>query len=65
MEESTVKSKLILFDLDGTIYLDGVLYPGAKELFLKLKHSPLKYGVLTNNASIGPDDYIEKMIIKM
>ena len=59
--ENAPKSKLILFDLDGTVYLDGVLYPGAAELFEKLKQSSLAFGFLTNNSSIGPDDYVEKL----
>lgn len=54
-------SKLMLFDLDGTIYLDGVLYPGARELIARLKDSPLRFGFLTNNSSIGPADYVEKL----
>jgi len=54
-------SKLILFDLDGTLYLSGVLYPGVRELIEKLSHSCLQYGFLTNNSMIGPDDYYRKL----
>ena len=46
------KAKLILFDLDGTLYLDGVPYPGARELLQRLKESDMEYGFLTNNSSI-------------
>lgn len=55
------KSKLILFDLDGTVYLSGVLYPGVVELVDKLNRSDLEYGFLTNNSTIGPGSYLRKL----
>lgn len=55
------KSKLILFDLDGTLYLNGVLFPGVRELIEKLHHSQYQYGFLTNNSTIGPGDYYRKL----
>ena len=55
-------SRLILFDLDGTLYLDGVLFPGVRELIHRLRECPqLDYGFLTNNSTIGPDDYFRKL----
>ncbi len=53
--------KTILFDLDGTIYVDGVLLPGANDLLAKLTDSGISYGFMTNNSSIGPDDYLAKL----
>ena len=55
------RSKLILFDLDGTLYLVGKLFPGVIELIEKLSRSDLQYGFLTNNSSIGPGDYYHKL----
>lgn len=54
-------AKTILFDLDGTIYLSGVLYPGVGELVRKLKASDLQFGFLTNNSTIGPGAYLRKL----
>lgn len=55
------KPRLILFDLDGTLYLDGVLFPGVRELMIKLASSGMQYGFLTNNSTIGPRDYYLKL----
>ncbi len=54
--------KLVLFDLDGTIYLSGRLIPGAGEFLQKLKNLGIQYGFMTNNSSIGPEDYLQKLI---
>jgi len=54
-------AKLILFDLDGTLYLSGVLFPRVQELIHKLHESSLEYGFLTNNSTIGPGSYFNKL----
>ena len=54
-------ARLMLFDLDGTLYLDGVPYPGAVRLIEKLRDSDLEYCFVTNNSSIAPADYCEKL----
>ncbi len=56
------KAKLLLFDLDGTVYFDGVLYPGVIRLFERLNRSTkLDYCFLTNNSTIGPRSYFNKL----
>jgi HAD superfamily hydrolase (TIGR01450 family) len=53
--------KLVLFDLDGTLYVSGKLIPGAVDLLHKLSDSGIRYGFMTNNSSVNPDDYLEKL----
>nr|MBO4517639.1 HAD-IIA family hydrolase [Clostridia bacterium] len=43
--------KLFLFDMDGTIYIDGKLFDGVKELFAKIKSAGGRYVFITNNSS--------------
>jgi HAD superfamily hydrolase (TIGR01450 family) len=53
--------KLVLFDLDGTLYVSGTLIKGAGELLNKMSDSGIRYGFMTNNSSVNPDDYLEKL----
>lgn len=56
------RAKLLLFDLDGTLYLDGAPYPGAVDLIRQIAASAdLQYCFVTNNDSIAPPDYCEKL----
>lgn len=43
--------KLFLFDMDGTIYIDGKLFAGIKELLAKIDEKGGKYVFITNNSS--------------
>jgi NagD protein len=53
--------KVVLFDLDGTVYLGGKLIKGADALFRKLQKQGVPFAFMTNNSSIGPADYLEKL----
>lgn len=50
-----------LFDLDGTLYLEGVLIKGAKETVAHLKEIGKKVVFLTNNSSVSTAKYHEKL----
>ena len=62
MDWSKLKNcELFLFDMDGTLYLGDIVYPGAIELihsFLKLGK---RYIYLTNNSSRAGSDYITRL----
>ena len=53
--------KLFLFDMDGTIYLDGVLFDGTLELMNKIKEKNGNYVFITNNSSHSLDYYVKKI----
>ena len=55
------KKKLYLLDMDGTIYLDDQLFPGAAEFLRFIRADGGTYLFLTNNSSRGTDAYVEKM----
>jgi len=61
MGHSLKPFRLLLFDLDGTVYLGDRLLPGAAMLLTKLAAAGFTYAFLTNNSSIGPDDYRRKL----
>ncbi len=53
--------KLFLLDMDGTLYLDDKLFPGAAEFLESVQKKGGRYIFLTNNSSRGVKHYIEKM----
>jgi len=55
------KKKLFLLDLDGTIYLEESLLPGAAEFLAYVREMGGAYRFLTNNSSRGVDAGLEKM----
>ena len=55
------KTKLFLFDMDGTLYLGDRLYDFTKELLDEIKASGGKYMFMTNNSSKSVLDYIKKL----
>ena len=60
MNELTNK-RLFLLDMDGTLYLDDRLFPGAANFLAKIRACGGKYLFLTNNSSKGADAYVAKM----
>ena len=50
-----------IFDLDGTIYLDENLLPGAKELIEALRLQNRKVIFLSNNPTKDPQMYADKL----
>ena len=52
--------KLWLFDLDGTVYVDDTLLPGATELLEYIKKNNGHSVYITNNSSKSVDDYLKK-----
>lgn len=55
------KKKLFLFDMDGTIYMEGKLFNGVTELLEKIVKNEGKYVFITNNSSKSVKDYIERL----
>jgi len=57
-----IKEKKVFFlDLDGTIYIDGILFDNIKELMNLLKLKKKKFYFLSNNSSITTNDYYNKL----
>lgn len=55
------QKKLFLLDLDGTIYLEETLLPGAADFLAYVREMGGTYRFLTNNSSRGVDAGLEKM----
>lgn len=53
--------KLFLLDLDGTLYLDEELFPGAAEFLAGIRRRGGRYLFLTNNSSRDAQAYVEKL----
>ncbi len=56
-----MNKKLIIFDMDGTIYLGKNLFPGALETFNYLNEHHIDYVFFTNNSSHDLDFYYQKI----
>lgn len=59
--DKLLRKRLWLFDLDGTIYNENTLFPGAVSLLKSIKDSGGRYVFITNNSSKSVDDYISKV----
>ncbi len=52
----------IAFDMDGTIYKGGTLFPFTKSVFERLESLGIGYTYLTNNSSSSAKDYLAKIV---
>ncbi len=55
------KTKLFLFDQDGTLYLGSKLYAFTIPMLEKIKSTGRRYMFMTNNSSKSVADYIKKL----
>jgi len=61
IQEVVSKTKLYLFDMDGTLYLGDRLYDFTVDLLNAIRSSGGKYLFMTNNSSKSVADYIKKL----
>lgn len=52
---------LVMFDLDGVVYIESAPVPGAPEQLARLRGGTTKLAFITNNASRPPDAVVEKL----
>lgn len=53
--------KMFMLDMDGTIYNEDTLIPGALDFFHLLQERGIGYTFMTNNSSKGKKSYVEKL----
>ena len=53
--------KMFMLDMDGTIYNEMTLIPGATQFFELLNARKVGYTFMTNNSSKGKASYVEKL----
>lgn len=53
--------QLFMLDMDGTIYNENTLIPGALDFFNLLNREGKQYVFMTNNSSKGKVSYVEKL----
>ena len=58
---SLAEKKLFLFDLDGTLYLDGILFKGTLPLLAEIERRGARSAFVTNNSSRSSAQYAEKL----
>ena len=61
LKELVTKTKLYLFDMDGTLYLGDRLYPFTIELLKAIRENGGQYLFMTNNSSKSVADYVKKL----
>ena len=55
------QKKLFLLDMDGTLYLDGILFPRTISFLQKIRDRGGQYLFLTNNSSRSTQAYVDKL----
>ena len=55
------EKKLFLFDMDGTLYLDDVVFDGTHQLLDYISDAGARYLFVTNNSSKSVNDYVKKL----
>lgn len=55
------KTRLYLFDMDGTLYLGDRLFPFTAELLRQIRRTGGRYLFMTNNSSKSVADYVKKL----
>lgn len=61
MNDVLQNKKLFIFDMDGTIYLGGQVFPFAVDFIRRLRLAGKSVLFFTNNASHSGDFYLEKL----
>ena len=61
IREIAKNCRLFLFDLDGTLYCGGKLFPFTRDLLAELKRQGKTYRFITNNSAKSCKDYVEWM----
>ena len=56
-----LKTKLFLFDMDGTLYLGDRLYEFTPELLETIRQRGGRYLFMTNNSTKSVKDYVKKL----
>ncbi len=59
--EKLKKISLFILDLDGTIYFENKLIPGAKEFVDKLYEANIDYVFMSNNSSVSSKIYYKRL----
>ncbi len=61
MLENIKITKLLLLDLDGTVYLDSVLIGDVVDTLAKIRAKGIKISYITNNSSKITSEYVSKL----
>lgn len=54
--------RALIIDMDGVLWHGGQALPGLKEFFDTLHNRRIRYILATNNASLTPEQYVDKLV---